>query len=70
MNGKEVKGRFLKVDYDSKAQPKSSYRINTDTANNRLYNRDPIKAAKAKLIKKEREKVKLAKLKNYHGMHT
>ena len=43
MNGKEIQGRFLKVDYDSKATPKSSYHVNTDTTDNRLYNRDPIK---------------------------
>ena len=62
MQGKEVKGRFLKVDFDSKGQAKSSYHINMDTTNNRLYNRDPIKAAKSKQIKKERDRVKLAKL--------
>ena len=43
MNGKEVQGRFLKVDFDSKAQPKSGYKLNLDTERNRLYNRDPIK---------------------------
>jgi len=62
MNGKEIDGRFLKVDFDSKAKPKSSYNINLETENNRLYNRDPIRDAKSKKIKKEREKVKLAKL--------
>ena len=65
MNGKEVKGRFLKVDYDSKATPKSSYHINTDTNQNRLYNRDPIKQAKSKQIKKERDRTKLAKLQKH-----
>ena len=69
MNGKEVQGRYLKVDYDSKAKPKSSYKINTDTTNNRLYNRDPIKQAKSKIIKKEREKIKLEKLRKHSSYH-
>ncbi len=67
MNGKEVQGRFLKVDYDSKAKPKESYRLNLDNDKNRLYNRDPIKQAKSKQIKKEREKVKVAKLQKHHS---
>lgn len=48
MNGKEIQGRFLKVDYDSKAKPKESYKVNLDSENNRLYNRDPIKQEKSK----------------------
>ena len=68
MNGKECNGRYLKVDYDSKDGPKSSYHINTNTENNRLYNRDPIKLDQSKKIKKEREKVKLAKLQK-HGQY-
>jgi len=62
MNGKEVQGRFLKVDFDSKAKPKESYRVNVEPEANRLYNREPIREAKSKVIKKEREKTKLAKL--------
>ena len=62
MNGKEIQGRYLKVDYDSKAQPKSSYHINIEPEKNKLYNREPIKLAKSKAIKKEREKIKVAKL--------
>ena len=69
MNGKELKGRYLKIDYDSKAKPKSSYHINTDTTNNRLYNRDPIKQAKSKQIKKERDRIKLAKLQKHGSYH-
>lgn len=69
MNGKEIQGRYLKVDYDSKAQPKSSYHINMSTEQNRLYNREPIKQAKSKVIKKEREKVKLEKLRKHGSYH-
>ena len=43
MNGREIKGRFIKVDFDAKSKPRSSYRVNTETDRNRLYNRDPIK---------------------------
>lgn len=49
-----------------KESGKSSYKINLETENNRLYNRDPIKMAKSKMIKKEREKQKLEKIKNFH----
>lgn len=45
MNGKEVAGRFLKVDFDVKQSAKGSYHINTDNERNRLYNREPIKEA-------------------------
>ena len=65
MNGKEIKGRFIKVDFDAKSAPKKSYHINTDTDRNRLYNREPIKLAKSKQIKKEKEREKLAKLQKY-----
>ena len=63
MNGKEVKGRFLKVDFDAKSEPRASYKINTDTTNNRLYNRDPIKNEKSKRIKKEKERTKMERMK-------
>ena len=66
MNGKEVNGRFLKVDFDVKQQQKGSYHINLDSERNRLYNREPIKLAKSKAIKKDREKQKLAKIKGKH----
>lgn len=58
MNGKEVQGRYIKVDFDTKAAPKSSYRVKTDTDGNRLYNRDTIKNEKSKRIKKEKERSK------------
>ena len=62
MNGREIKGRFIKVDFDSKGQQKKSYHINTDGERNRLYNREPLKLERSKRIKKDREREKLAKL--------
>ena len=65
MNGKEVKGRQLKVDFDVKQSGKSSYKINTLDDKNKLYNREPIKLQKSKWIKKERDAVKLEKIKGF-----
>lgn len=65
MNGKEVQGRYIKVDFDTKAAPKSSYRVKTDTDGNRLYNRDTIKNEKSKRIKKEKERSKQEKSKGF-----
>lgn len=65
MNGKVVNGRYLKVDFDTKAAPKSSYRVKTETDGNRLYNRDTIKNERSKRIKKERERSKQEKIKGF-----
>jgi hypothetical protein len=65
MNGREIKGRYIKVDYDSKSTPRSSYKINTETERNRLYNREPLKLEQSKRIKKDRERDKLQKLQRY-----
>ena len=46
------------MDYDTKAVAKSSYKVNTETDRNRLYNRDVLKAEQSKRIKKEREQKK------------
>jgi hypothetical protein len=64
MNGKELDGRQLKVDFDVKGKQKSSYKINLDEDKNRLYNREPIKLEKSKHIKKDREKKKNEKIKS------
>lgn len=66
MNGKEIEGRQLKVDFDVKESGKGSYKINLNEDKNRLYNRDPIKMEKSKRIKKERENIKLEKIKSFH----
>ena len=65
MNGKEVQGRQIRVDFDVKGEGKSSYKVNLKEDRNRLYNREPIKLLKSKAIKKEREKQKLAKIKGF-----
>jgi RNA recognition motif-containing protein len=63
MNGKEIDGRQIKVDFDVKQSGKESYKVNLSEENNRMYNREPIKMEKSKRIKKERETLKLSKIK-------
>jgi len=41
-----------------------------DEDKNRLYNRDPIKLEKSKRIKKEREKIKIEKIKGFTSRKT
>lgn len=65
MNGKEIKGRPLKIDFDVKQKGKSSYKINLSDDKNRHYNKEPIKLQKSKLIKKERDRQKLAKMRGF-----
>ncbi len=65
MNGKDLQGRQLRVDFDVKGEGKSSYKVNLNEEKNRLYNREPIKLLKSKAIKKEREKQKLEKIKSF-----
>jgi hypothetical protein len=64
MNGMMIDGRQIKVDFDVKGTQKASYHINTNEDKNRLYNRDPIKMAKSKAIKKEREKKKMSSMRH------
>jgi RNA recognition motif-containing protein len=66
MNGKELQGRNLKVDFDVKGKQKSSYKINLTDDKNRLYNKEPIKLEKSKHIKKDREKKKMEMIKSKH----
>lgn len=66
MNGKEINGRQIKVDYDVGGKAKSSYKINTSDERNRLYNKEPIKQQRSKWIKKEKERTKLEKIKRHH----
>jgi hypothetical protein len=64
MNGMMIDGRQIKVDFDVKGAQKASYHINMNEDKNRLYNRDPIKMAKSKAIKKEREKKKMSSMRH------
>ena len=66
MNGKEIDGRQIKVDFDVKESGKGSYKINLNEEKNRMYNRDSIKMEKSKRIKKERDNAKMEKIKNFH----
>jgi len=66
MNGKEINGRQIKVDYDVKESGKASYKINISDERNRLYNREPIKMEKSKHIKKDRDRQKMEKIKSFH----
>ncbi len=65
MNGREIKGRFIKVDFDAQSKPKGGYKMNTDSERNKLYNREPLKLERSKRIKKENDREKLAKLQKY-----
>lgn len=65
MNGKDIQGRAIKVDFDVKQTAKSSFKINTNEEKNRLYNREPIKLERSKHIKKERERLQLQKVKGF-----
>ena len=39
MDGKEVQGRRIKVDFDVVQKPKKGYKVNTDKEGNKLYNK-------------------------------
>lgn len=43
MNGKEVKGRNIKVDYDVVQEPKKGYKMNLSQEKNRMYNKEILK---------------------------
>jgi len=60
MDGKEVKGRLLKVDFDVNQKPKNSYKFNTNQEKNKLYNKTTIKEINNKRQRKEKEKKKMA----------
>lgn len=63
MNGKEVKGRQIKVDFDVLQAPKKGFKINTEKDGNKFYNKDHIKEINVKRKKKEQDKKKSASLK-------
>ena len=65
MNGREVQGRCMRIDFDTKSA-KMSYHVNLDQDKNKLYNKEVIKNEKSKAIKKERDRAKDAKLRNMH----
>ena len=42
MDGREIKGRNIKVDFDVQQKPKQGYKVNTNQEGNKLYNRQVI----------------------------
>jgi hypothetical protein len=57
MNGKEVQGRRIKVDFDVVQAPKKGYKINASASDrNRLYNKEVVKEEGARRRKKARDK--------------
>ena len=57
MNGKEVQGRRVKVDFDVVQEPKKGYKINlTNNEKNKHYNKEVIKEEINKRKKKQKEK--------------
>jgi RNA recognition motif-containing protein len=65
MNGKEVQGRRIKVDFDVVQEPKKGYKINLSNQDkNKLYNKDVIKEelSKRKLKAKEKQRVAMARM--------
>jgi RNA recognition motif-containing protein len=65
MNGKEVQGRRIKVDFDVVQEPKKGYKINLSNQDkNKLYNKDVIKEelSKRKLKAKEKQRAAMARM--------
>ncbi len=65
MNGKEVQGRRIKVDFDVVQEPKKGYKINLSNQDkNKMYNKEVIKEelSKRKLKQKEKQRVAMAKM--------
>ena len=65
MNGKEVQGRRIKVDFDVVQEPKKGYKINLSNQDkNKLYNKDVIKEelSKRKLKAKEKQRTAMARM--------
>lgn len=62
MNGKEIQGRRIKVDFDVVQEPKKGYKINMQNNDNRnrLYNKEVIKDELNKRKKKQKDKQKVA----------
>ena len=61
MNGKELKnfpGRQLKVDFDVKQKPKSSYKVNMSDEGNMRFNKQIKKEMSKKFNRKENERKK------------
>ena len=61
MNGKEIQGRRIKVDFDVVQEPKKGYKINAQIGErNKLYNKEVIKEEVNKRKKKQKDKQRVA----------
>lgn len=56
MNGKEIKGRSIKVDFDVQQKAKKGYKLNLETEKNKLYNKEIVREEVKKRKRKENEK--------------
>jgi hypothetical protein len=65
MNGKEVQGRRIKVDFDVIQEPKKGYKINLSNQDkNKLYNKEVIKEElnKRKMKQKTKQREAMSRL--------
>ena len=60
MNGRDVQGRRITVEFDVVEEPKKGYKMNAGSERNKLYNKEAIKEEANKRKKKQREKQKAA----------
>jgi len=61
MNGREVQGRRIQVDFDVVEEPKKGYKINAvQSERNKLYNKEVIKEEVSKRKKKIKDKQRVA----------
>lgn len=63
MNGREIKGRKIKVDFDVVQEPKMGYKMNLSKEKNKFYNKDLLKEEGQKRKRKENEKRKTTMVK-------
>ena len=56
MNGREIQGRRIKVDFDVVEEPKKGYKINLQIEKNKLYNKEVLKEESSKRKKKQKDK--------------
>lgn len=54
MNGKQLLGRALHVDFDADGKAKGSYKQATEGDRNRLYNKEEIRERQIKQARKEK----------------
>ena len=58
MDGKELKGRKIRVDFDVVQKPKEGYKTNTSKEGNKFYNKSTLKDINVKRQRKVKDKQK------------